>query len=102
MPELLRRMSNMERLLVHFVGDIKLDGDTLQNLADSVGKVKGSLPSAAEHEAIEASSDTSEHVKVDEITVQPLDNNATREPKSPLPYSVLMFLTEEADYILSS
>ena len=82
MPELLKRMSNMERLLVHFVGNIKLDSGTLQNLADSVGKVTGGAHSAAEHDAIEASSDTSDHVKVDEITVQPLDNNATREHHS--------------------
>jgi hypothetical protein len=72
-----RRMANMERLLTHFVGNVKLDGDTLQHLADSVEKNQlGQMP--AEDDG-EVKSNSSGDVKLDEITVQPLENNATRE-----------------------
>ncbi|EEY19348.1 PrnA protein [Verticillium alfalfae VaMs.102] len=39
--ELRQRASNMERLLVHFVGNISLDAQTLQGLADSLDQERG-------------------------------------------------------------
>ncbi|KAG9258839.1 PrnA protein [Emericellopsis atlantica] len=70
-----RRMANMERLLTHFVGNVKLDGDTLQHLADSVEKKR--LDQMPPEEDAEVKSNSSGDVKLDEITVQPLENNAT-------------------------
>ncbi|KAM0279566.1 hypothetical protein ACHAQH_004521 [Verticillium albo-atrum] len=42
-PELRQRMANMERLLVHFVGNISLDSQTLQGLADSLDQERTGL-----------------------------------------------------------
>lgn len=81
MPEILQRMSNMERLLTHFMGDVKLDPETLQSLADSVDKtrVKPVAVNKDDDDAMESASQSSDHVNVDEVSFQPLGNNATRE-----------------------
>ncbi|KFA56198.1 hypothetical protein S40293_00102 [Stachybotrys chartarum IBT 40293] len=86
-PELLRRMANMERLLGHFVGNSKLDSETLQTLADSVDVKRAREPSAMEQrdldggedeqEDMETASNSSGKVKLDEVSFQPLENNAT-------------------------
>lgn len=96
-------MASMERLLVHYVGNINLDSDTLNNLADSVekevpgdssraatarGGPQGTRPKPAAHDADpnrgpddteQDSNDSSSDYPDAGITVQPLDNNAARE-----------------------
>ncbi|KAM0330598.1 hypothetical protein ACHAQA_003547 [Verticillium albo-atrum] len=109
--ELRQRMANMERLLVHFVGNISLDSQTLQGLADSLdhertGLGLGPPPAVGTGKAVErreiesrerpeggdtqesggrdvdTESNGSEYIKVDDdITVQPLENNVTHAPK---------------------
>lgn len=79
-----RRIANMERLLVHFVGNISMDAQTLQQLADSlddeVTGQQGRRRSQSKGEgAGETESNSSDQVKMDDITVQPLENNVTRE-----------------------
>jgi hypothetical protein len=74
----------MERLLVHFVGNISMDAQTLQQLADSLDEeVTGQHGRRASHSKGEGTGETesnsSDQVKMDDITVQPLENNVTRE-----------------------
>lgn len=81
-------MANMERLLGHFIGNSKLDSETLQTLADSVDVKRAREPSAMEQrdldgvedeqEEMETTSNSSGKVKLDEVSFQPLENNATR------------------------
>ncbi|KAF0325162.1 putative transcriptional regulatory protein [Colletotrichum asianum] len=87
--ELRQRMAYMERLLAHYTGQSRLDAETLKTLADSVEKGRtgpeapGPLPDpdatmdpdvGAE---VEVKSQSSDSFQVDEITVQPLENNIT-------------------------
>lgn len=91
----------MERLLVHYVGNISLDSETLNNLAESVDKgetidpglaqASGPRPSisrpisgeqARPLDDDDSNSSSEDYPKAD-ITVQPLENNAARElPKT--------------------
>ncbi|KAJ0350038.1 hypothetical protein KNSL1_004182 [Colletotrichum chrysophilum] len=79
----------MERLLAHYTGQSRLDAETLKTLADSVEKGRtgpeapGPQPDpdatmdpdvGAE---VEVKSQSSDSFQVDEITVQPLENNIT-------------------------
>ncbi|KAI8297024.1 hypothetical protein K4K59_003695 [Colletotrichum sp. SAR11_240] len=92
--ELRQRMAYMERLLAHYTGQSRLDAETLKTLADSVEKGRtgpeapGPLPDpdatmdpdvGAE---VEVKSQSSDSFQVDEITVQPLENNITHGPKT--------------------
>ncbi|KAK1708077.1 fungal-specific transcription factor domain-containing protein [Colletotrichum lupini] len=97
-------MSYMERLLAHYTGKSTLDAETLKTLAESVEKMKspagrprtgpegavtgaGGGPGAAGGAHVpmepdvgaeaEVQSQSSDSFKVDEITVQPLENNIT-------------------------
>lgn len=91
-------MASMERLLVHYVGNISLDSETLHNLADSVdkgdtidpslaqpsGPRQGSRPRPISGElqagpTDDDSNSSSEDYPKADITVQPLENNAARE-----------------------
>jgi hypothetical protein len=90
-------MENMDRLLCHFLGNVKLDAETLQNLADSV-EVKKARDTHAPNEEegalledednLETCSNSSDRVKVDEVSFQPLENNATRKSTDVLPYEL--------------
>ncbi|OHW91428.1 fungal specific transcription factor domain-containing protein [Colletotrichum incanum] len=87
--QLRQRMAYMERLLAHYTGKSTLDAETLKTLAESVEKGRiGPGPSRAGAEAhgsmeaevgaeAEVQSQSSDSFKVDEITVQPLENNIT-------------------------
>lgn len=83
-------MASMERLLVHYVGNISLDADTLRDMADTAdrggdpstaspaagrGKARAEFPEDDEDDDEGSSED---YPKAD-ITVQPLENNAARE-----------------------
>nr|XP_036581012.1 fungal specific transcription factor domain-containing protein [Colletotrichum truncatum]KAF6789185.1 fungal specific transcription factor domain-containing protein [Colletotrichum truncatum] len=82
-------MAYMERLLAHYTGQSRLDAETLKTLADSVEKGRsgpeasaaGAGPDASmEPEVgadVEVKSQSSDSFQVDEITVQPLENNIT-------------------------
>ncbi|KXH46856.1 fungal specific transcription factor domain-containing protein, partial [Colletotrichum salicis] len=93
----------MERLLAHYTGKSTLDAETLKTLAESVEKMKSSgRPRTGPEGAVtgagggtgpeadmtmepdvgaeaEVQSQSSDSFKVDEITVQPLENNITRK-----------------------
>lgn len=116
-------MSYMERLLAHYTGKSTLDAETLKTLAESVEKMKspagrprtgpegtvtgaGGGPGAGAEADVtmepdvgaeaEVQSHSSDSFKVDEITVQPLENNITRKAgpipfPSPLPFLALTF-----------
>ncbi|KAH6662878.1 PrnA protein [Verticillium dahliae] len=91
--ELRQRASNMERLLVHFVGNISLDAQTLQGLADSLDQERsgpghgpppalGTTGKALERRRLSSRERREDggggYIKVDDdITVQPLENNVT-------------------------
>ncbi|OHF02368.1 fungal specific transcription factor domain-containing protein [Colletotrichum orchidophilum] len=89
--QLSQRMSYMERLLAHYTGKSTLDAETLKTLAESVEKGRRTGPEAAPGAGAEADvtmetevgaeaevqSQSSDSFKVDEITVQPLENNIT-------------------------
>ncbi|KAK1983005.1 fungal-specific transcription factor domain-containing protein [Colletotrichum cereale] len=82
-------MDYMERLLAHYTGKSTLDAETLRSLAESVEKGRaGPEARRAGAEAdvsmepevgaeAEVQSQSSDSFKVDEITVQPLENNIT-------------------------
>lgn len=97
-----QRVANMERLLVHFVGNISMDAQTLQQLADSLddevaGKQDRRGPRSKDGEtAGESDSNGSDRVEMDDITVQPLENNVTREVRSL--FRGCFELTMSADY----
>ncbi|KAF3811979.1 hypothetical protein GCG54_00002931 [Colletotrichum gloeosporioides] len=87
--ELRQRMAYMERLLAHYTGQSRLDADTLKTLADSVEKGRAG-PEAPGPQPdpdapmdpdigaeVEVKSQSSDSFQVDEITVQPLENNIT-------------------------
>ncbi|KAK1521079.1 fungal specific transcription factor domain-containing protein [Colletotrichum abscissum] len=102
--QLSQRMSYMERLLAHYTGKSTLDAETLKTLAESVEKMKSPAgrPRTGPEGAVtgagagagagggadvtmepdvgaeaEVQSQSSDSFKVDEITVQPLENNIT-------------------------
>lgn len=73
----------MERLLVHYAGDIDLDSENLRGLAETVDGDKATgagVPPPPSSRPAEPSSGGSEYLGVDEesFTVKPLDNNMTR------------------------
>ncbi|TDZ67291.1 putative transcriptional regulatory protein [Colletotrichum trifolii] len=78
-------MAYMERLLAHYTGQTRLDAETLKTLADSVekGRTVPDRSGAAGADAamgtgeVEVKSQSSDSFQVDEITVQPLENNIT-------------------------
>ncbi|KDN67341.1 putative fungal specific transcription factor domain-containing protein [Colletotrichum sublineola] len=84
-----QRMHYMERLLAHYTGKSTLDAETLKTLAESVEKGRagpepcrtgaGAHVSTEPEVGLEAEvqSQSSDSFKVDEITVQPLENNIT-------------------------
>ncbi|KAK1596654.1 fungal-specific transcription factor domain-containing protein [Colletotrichum navitas] len=84
-----QRMHYMERLLAHYTGKSTLDAETLKTLAESVEKGRagpeacragaGAHVSMEPEVGVEAEvqSQSSDSFKVDEITVQPLENNIT-------------------------
>ncbi|KAK2756350.1 fungal specific transcription factor domain-containing protein [Colletotrichum kahawae] len=87
--ELRQRMAYMERLLAHYTGQSRLDAETLKTLADSVEKGRAG-PEAPGPQPdpdatmdpdlgaeVEVKSQSSDSFQVDEITVQPLENNIT-------------------------
>lgn len=84
-------MAYMERLLAHYTGRSRLDAETLKTLADSVEKGRAG-PEAPGPQLdpdatmdpdvgaeVEVKSQSSDSFQVDEITVQPLENNITRK-----------------------
>ncbi|KAF6810619.1 fungal specific transcription factor domain-containing protein [Colletotrichum plurivorum] len=87
--ELRQRMAYMERLLAHYTGQSRLDADTLKTLAESVEKGRTAAgPSGLRPDAdvnmdpdavadVDVKSQSSDSFQVDEITVQPLENNIT-------------------------
>ncbi|KAI8181119.1 hypothetical protein K4K51_002113 [Colletotrichum sp. SAR 10_75] len=92
--ELRQRMAYMERLLAHYTGQSRLDAETLKTLADSVEKGRAG-PEAPGPQPdpdatmdpdvgaeVEVKSQSSDSFQVDEITVQPLENNITHGPKT--------------------
>jgi hypothetical protein len=85
--ELVQRMASMERLLVHYVGNISLDAETLRDMADTAdrgGDPGTASPAAgrgkprADEDEDEDEGSSEDYPKAD-ITVQPLENNAARE-----------------------
>ncbi|KAI8221417.1 hypothetical protein K4K53_007469, partial [Colletotrichum sp. SAR 10_77] len=87
-------MAYMERLLAHYTGQSRLDAETLKTLADSVEKGRAG-PEAPGPQLdpdatmdpdvgaeVEVKSQSSDSFQVDEITVQPLENNITHGPKT--------------------
>lgn len=88
----------MERLLVHFVGNISMDTETLLQLADSlddeVAGAQGRRVAGVDDSqgaGVKTESDSSDEVEMDDITVQPLENNVTREMMDE-PYVVVVCL----------
>ncbi|OLN86630.1 putative transcriptional regulatory protein C3C7.04-like protein 1 [Colletotrichum chlorophyti] len=83
--QLRQRMAYMERLLAHYTGQKTLDAETLKTLAESVKNGRtgpetlGAEPDGEPEVGAEAEvqSQSSDSFKVDEITVQPLENNIT-------------------------
>lgn len=77
----------MEKLLTHYAGDIKLDSESLKNLAESVEKTPDNTVGPLQPRPPSPGSD---YLGVDDenFTVKPLDNNTTR--KTPLRLSYLL------------
>jgi hypothetical protein len=67
----------MEKLLLHYAGNISLEPDSLRALAEAVDKHETCVPPAR----ADAESIGSEYLGVDheKFTVQPLANNITRK-----------------------
>ncbi|OBR06742.1 Fungal specific transcription factor domain-containing protein [Colletotrichum higginsianum IMI 349063] len=84
-----QRMAYMERLLAHYTGKSTLDAETLKTLTESFekGRAGPGVPGAGAEADVsmepevgadaEVQSQSSDSFKVDEITVQPLENNIT-------------------------
>lgn len=106
-------MAYMERLLAHYTGQSRLDADTLKTLAESVEKGRAAAgPSGSRPDAdvnmdpevaadVDVKSQSSDSFQVDEITVQPLENNITRKILSSEPglqHSDEVVADHELDY----
>lgn len=77
--ELTQRVAYMEKIVLHYAGDIALDMESLRHLAESLDKT----PDAVRNHRPGPVPDSpgSDYLGVDDenFTVQPLDNNTIRE-----------------------
>lgn len=71
----------MEKIITHYAGSISFDSETLKALAESVDKNADVNGVARQTQVAVASPPGSDYLGVDDenFTVQPLDNNTTRE-----------------------
>lgn len=107
--ELEKRVANLHKIVHHLMGDIKLDPETEQKLADSFDAVTVSAvppPAPAttrgiSQEAVESTAASVEDVKLDDITVQPLENNVTRK-EYPNQRGKCFFVTDLAQITLEN
>jgi hypothetical protein len=78
--DLLRRINYMERLLVHYAGDIKLDSESLRVMVETA---EDDMPQSRQAESRDdyAASHASDYLgaELENCTVKPLENNITRE-----------------------
>ncbi|CAH0021407.1 unnamed protein product [Clonostachys rhizophaga] len=75
--ELQQLVGNLQRIVSHYVGNINLDADGLKRLADAVSQGLPPHEASRDDGITYSSSDSADDVKLDDITVQPLENNVT-------------------------
>jgi hypothetical protein len=74
-------MAYMEKIITHYAGNIAFDTETLKAMAESVDKNVDMTGAIRPNPVVVASPPGSDYLGVDDenFTVQPLDNNTTRE-----------------------
>ena len=77
--ELSQRIAYMEKIIQHYAGNVPMDTESLRLLAESVDKAPDAPRSHRQNPVV--GSPGSDYLGVDDenFTVQPLDNNTTRE-----------------------
>lgn len=78
--ELLQRIAYMEKIIIHYAGNVPLDSESLKVMAESVDNKNLDEPHSHRQGPI-LGSPPSDYLGVDDenYTVQTLDNNTTRE-----------------------
>ncbi|KAM6526876.1 hypothetical protein FSOLCH5_002959 [Fusarium solani] len=78
--ELLQRIAHMEKIITHYAGNIPLDPESIKAMAEAVDNKNPDI-AQVHRQAPVVGSPGSDYLGVDDenYTVQPLDNNTTRE-----------------------